>query len=86
MIERSDYAQQTSPVNAIDDVLITELMRVVCYNQSIYDDLRLELDEFAGLTLRVRVNPLTTVLTIVEPFYDQASILIRDDDSKCISA
>ena len=84
MIEGSDYAQQTSAVNAIDDTLITELMRIVCYSQPIYDDLRLELDEFAGLSLGVKDNELTTVLTTVQPLYDQASILIVDNDSEFI--
>ena len=84
MIEGSDYAQQTSAVNVIDDTLITELMRIVCYSQPIYDDLRLELDEYAGLSLGVKDNQLTTVLTTVQPIYDQASILIVDDDSEFI--
>ncbi|CAI8052754.1 hypothetical protein GBAR_LOCUS28872 [Geodia barretti] len=80
MIEGSDYAQQTSAVNVIDDTLITELMRIVCYSQPIYDDLRLELDEFVGLRLGVKDNELTTVLTTVQPMYDQTSILIVDND------
>ena len=84
MIEGSDYAQQTSAVNVIDDTLITELMRIVCYSQPIYDDLRLELDEFVGLSLGVKDNELTTVLTTVQPMYDQTSILIVDNDSEFI--
>ena len=61
-------------------------MRLICYNQSIYDDNCLELDEFAGLTLGVidNNNVLTTVLTEVQPMYDQASILIVDNDSEFI--
>ena len=43
--------------------------------------MRLELDEYAGLTLGVN-NAMTTVLTIVEPMYDQVSILIQDNDSE----
>ena len=81
MLERTDFAQQTEFVNAIDDVLITELMRIVCYNQPIYEDIRLELDEYAGLTLGVR-ETRTTVLTLVWPMYDEASILIVDNDSE----
>ena len=81
MLERTDFAQQTGPVNAIDDVFITELMRIVCYNQPIYEDLRLELDEYAGLTLGVRERG-TTVHTVVRPMYDEASILIVDNDSE----
>ena len=81
MFERTDFAQQTEFVNAIDDVTITELMRIVCYNHPIYEDLRLELDEYAGLTLGVR-ETRTTVLTVVRPMYDEASILIVDNDSE----
>ena len=59
-------------------------MRLICYNQPIYDDVRLELDEYAGLTLGV-IDILTTVVTNVEPMYDQASVLILDNDSEIIS-
>ena len=76
MSEGSDYAQQTHSVNAIDDILISELRRVICFNQSIYDDLIVELDEYAGLTLGVS-NYLFIKLR-----YDQAAILILDNDSK----
>ena len=75
----TDYAQQTVGVNAIDDQMITELMRVVCYDQPIYDDDCVEEDEWLGLTLAVDDS---TVLTNVAPDCDQAAILIRDNDSK----
>ena len=81
MEEKTDFAQQTGPVNAIDNVFITELRRIVCYNQIIYEDLRLELDEYAGLTLGVNEMG-TTVHTVVRPMYDEASILIVDNDSE----
>ena len=79
MSEGSDYAQQTYAVNIIDDILISELKRVICYNQSIYDDLIMELDEYSGLTLGVRDNLFNTVIKL---HYDQAAILILDNDSK----
>ena len=82
MAERSDFQQQTPSVNLIDDILISELMRIVCYNQTIYDDLRLEANEYAGLTLGVEDNAQTTVNTLVKEFFDQASILIVDNDSE----
>ena len=81
MLERTDFAQQTQFVNTIDDVFITQLMRIVCYNQLIYEDLHLELDEYMGLTLGVSIVG-TTVLTLVRPMYDEASILIVDNDSE----
>ena len=79
MLNGTDYVQQTMFVNAIDDETITELMRIVCYNQSIYDDIRLEDDEWLGLTLSV---DRASVGTIVRPMYDQAAIMIQDNDSE----
>ena len=82
MSEGSDYAQQTRTVNAIDDIV--KLRRIVCYNQTIYDDSHVELDEYAGLTLGVR-HSYNQPLTQLKPMYDQASILILDNDSKCLT-
>ena len=65
--------------------LMTRLsLRLICYNQPIYDDICVELDEYAGLTLGVidNNNILTTVFARVEPMFDQASILILDNDSE----
>ena len=53
MAPGTDYAQQTTGVNAIDDETITELTRIVCYDQPIYDDTLVEGDEWLGLTLGV---------------------------------
>ena len=87
MEDGTDFAQQTPPVNVIDDTFITQEMRLICYNQPIYEDMRLEPNEYAGLTLGVidNSNILTTVLTEVKPMYDQASILIVDNDSEFIN-
>ena len=81
MADGTDFAQQTLAINVIDDIIINATRRIICYNQPIYEDVRLELDEYAGLTLGVN-NAMTTVLTIVEPMYDQVSILIQDNDSE----
>ena len=75
----TDYAAQTIRTNVIDDETIAELMRIVCYDQPIYDDECLEEDEWLGLTLSVDD---ASVLTVVQPMYDQAAILIQDNDSK----
>ena len=75
----TDYAQQTVAVNAIDDETITELMRIVCYDQPIYEDMHPEGDEWLGLTLGV---DRSSVLTNVQPMYDQAAILIQDNDGR----
>ena len=82
MSDQTDYAQQTEEVNTIADTVIREEMRIVCYNQSIYEDFRVELDEYAGISLGIRDNSQTTALTNVDPMYDQASILIVDNDSE----
>ena len=79
MPERTDYAEQTFGVNAIDDQLINATRRIICYDQPIYDDERLEVSEYAGLTLGVDE---ATVLTEVQEFYNFASIRILDDDSE----
>ena len=78
MDNSTDYAQQTLLHNEIDDQEIWALMRVVCYNQTIYDDQSVEGDEYAGLSLSVRQSTITTYN--VRPLYDQAAILIIDDD------
>ena len=83
MAERTDYAEQTFHVNTIGDQLINATMRIVCYNQPIYDDKRLEVSEYAGLTLDVDDDiRVTTVRTEVQELYDFASIRICDDDSE----
>ena len=83
MADGTDYAQQTAADNVIDDILITEYTRrIVCYNQPIYEDLHLEPNEYAGLTLGVIDNVHTTIITHVKLMYDQASILILDNDSE----
>ena len=61
MEEGTDFAQQTNTVNDIDDILIREENRIICYLQPIYEDLSLEQDEYAGLSLGVRDNALTTI-------------------------
>ena len=86
MADGTDFAQQTLAVNVIDDIFIIQERRVLCYNQLIYEDMRLEPNEYAGLTLGVidNYNILTTVVTEVKAMYDQALILILDNDSEFI--
>ena len=84
MLDGTDYAEQTVAVNVIDDLVINATRRIICYNQPIYEDLRLEPNEYAGLTLGVIDNVHTTVITNVKLMYDQALILILDNDSEFI--
>ena len=87
MAGRTDYAEQTLGVNAIDDQLITATMRIICYDQPIYDDGRLEVSEYAGLALDVDDNiQFTTIRTEVQDLFDFASIRILDDDSEFASS
>ena len=76
---RTDYEEQLFGVNRIRDTVINETRRLICYNQTIYNDVRLELSEYAGLALAVRE---ASYHTVVEPMYDQLAIHILDDDSK----
>ena len=79
MAQGTDYAQQTLGINAIEDHLISELSRIVCYNQTIYDDALVEGSEYFGLTLSVSE---ASIFTQVRPMYDQAAILILDNDGQ----
>ena len=79
MADGTDFAQQTLAVNVIDNTFVTAVRRIICYNQTIYDDVLMEPNEYIGLSLGV-IDKLTTVLTNVKPMYDQASILIVDND------
>ena len=84
MAPLTDYSAQTIWTNAIDDETIREnepieIRRIVCYDQPIYDDDSLEEDEYFGLTLDVDD---ASVNAVVRPMFDQAAILIQDNDSK----
>ena len=82
MAPMTDFSQQTVGVNAIDAETILQQMRIVCYDQPIYEDMRLEGDEWLGLTLGV---DRASVATTVRLMYDQAAILIQDNDSKLLN-
>ena len=82
MIPFSDYEQQQLLFNRIRNIGINVTRRVICYDQPIYDDMRLEVVEYFGMTMTVRGMPLTTVPTEVRSEYDQVAILIVDDDGE----
>lgn len=52
---------------------------MICYQQAIYDNIRLEMTEYVGLALAVR---MATIITEVQSIYDQAAIQIMDEDGK----
>ena len=78
MAPRTDYEEQISGINHVRSTVINATSRVVCYNQLIYNDMHLEMSEYAGLTLAVRD---ASVHTEVQQMYDQLAIQILDDDS-----
>ena len=73
----TDYAQQTVSMNAIDDQVITQERKTICYDQPIYDDRSPEGLEYFGLSLAVAESG---VFTTLRPMYDQAAIVTRDND------
>ena len=79
---QTDYEEQTRSQNRIRNEVISAKRRVVCYDQPIYNDARLELMEYAGLQLDVR--EATVDLVLVQEHYDNAAILIVDDDSQLL--
>ena len=81
-MRNADYEKQELGLSAIREEIITELSRTVCYNQTIYDDERLEATEYAGLTLAVQGSPATTALTTVG--IQHTALRIIDNDSKMI--
>ena len=79
MAPMTDYEEQIRGINYIRNTVINATRRIICYNQPIYDDMRLEMTEYAGLTLAVR-DP--SVFTVVRPMYDQVAITILDNDGE----
>ena len=82
MIPFSDYEQQQQLSNRIRSIGINATRRVICYDQTIYNNMRLEVAEYFGMTLTVQGMPPTTVITKIRPMYDQVAIKILDDDGK----
>ena len=79
--DKTDFEEQTLAFNRISAETLTSFVNIVCYDQPIYEDVRVEQDEWLGLTLGVSK---ATVNTMVHPMYNQAAILIQDNDSKII--
>ena len=70
-----DYTQQLLGLNNLRDIQILETRHRICYNQTIYNNVRLEADEWTGLALQIAANTTTTVTGI-----DHTAIRIIDDD------
>ena len=80
MDEGADYPPPVHRFNPIRNMVITETARVICYNQTIYDDDRVEEDEFFSLTLTVQDR--SALITLVDPQLSSAVIKIVDDDGE----
>ncbi|CAI8010977.1 hypothetical protein GBAR_LOCUS7143 [Geodia barretti] len=76
MAPGTDYEKQTRSANGLRGSSITESSRVVCYNQTVYCDTRLELTEYFGLSIAVGTS--STVRTEVDPIYGQTAIKMMD--------
>ena len=79
MAPGTDYEEQIRGINRIRNTVINATTQIICYNQTIYDDMRLEVTEYAGLTLAVRDS---SVHTEVQQMFNQVTIQILDDDSE----
>ena len=62
-----------------EDMIITGTDRVICYNQTIYDDSCVEENEYFNLTLSVQDG---SAVTTVDAAFISAVILIVDDDGE----
>ena len=80
MDEGADYPPYIFGFNPIRDKVITGTTRIICYNQTFYDDNRVEEDEFFGITLIVQNGSAMT--TQVDMQLSSALIRIVDDDSE----
>ena len=77
----TDYERQRRLRSRIRDIGINATRRVICYDQPIFDDMRLEPPEYFGMTLIVQEDR-TRAKTDLRPMYDQVAILILDDDGE----
>ena len=73
-----DYGPQ---FYTLRNTVINSKRRIICYNQTINDDMHLEVSEYFGLTLYV--ERFSSVFAKVQPMYDEVAIQILDNDSKC---
>lgn len=79
IVDGTDYKQKTATLNLISDEALTARTIVVCYNQIIYDDQRVELAEYTGLSMDISQ---ASTKTLIQPLHKHSAIQIVDDDSK----
>ena len=71
-----DYPQQLLGFNDLRNIQISEIRRRICYNQIIYNDVKIEGDEWIGLTLQIGASTAARTVTGI----DHTAIRIIDDD------
>ena len=76
----ADYRTPVQSYNPIMNMVINETTRVICYNQTIYDDNRMEDDELFSLTLTVQEYSASS--TQVDPLHSSTIVKIVDDDGQ----
>ena len=76
----TDYEEQTIGSNLIANEEISDLVRIVCYNQPIVDDALVEESEYIGLALAI--SEATTFTLVREMYYNAVIRIIDDDNSK----
>ena len=80
MEELADFRPPVQFFNPIRLKVITETNRVICYNQIIYGDVRLEEDEYFSLILLAQDR--TSIISLLDPQHDSSVIRIIDDDGR----
>ena len=76
----ADYVPPVMSFNPIMNMIIGKSTHTICYNQTIYDDSRVEEDEFFSLTLLVQAG--SAIVTQVDPELSSTLVKIMDDDGK----
>ena len=76
----ADFAPPVKDFNPIMNMIINQSKETICYNQTIYDDNRVEEDEFFSLTLIVQDG--SAIVTQVDPYLSSTLVKIVNDDGK----
>ena len=80
----ADYPPPLKYFNPIRKMAISGRTRMICYQQTIYDDSCWERNEFFSLTLTVQDE--SAVTTVVDPLLSRAVVKIVDDDCELHAA
>ena len=76
----ADYTARVEGFEPIKNKVITESIRTICYNHTIYDDNQIEDDELFSLTLIIESE--SAIITQVDPQLSSTIVKIVDDDGK----